>query len=173
MYKDDSQVRFYKVDSESELIELCTRNNAILLGREAEGKRKYYLIEMQYQEFIRVVGLVNEGHGIEPHVAILRNNDSAIIASDKSVYIINLGDLKISSHLLCNSIVYDVFHDLANGNRIIIICELEVRCISSKGELLWKHDSDVITDYKLHSDFIELSTDDDKVNISLLSGQVL
>lgn len=171
--KVGSGFSLYELDSESELKEKCKAKYAMLLGDNTEGKRKYYFIETQHQESKNMIGLVNEGHGIEPTVLILKDLDLMLITSDESVYIIDLKKNEILSHMLCDSLIYEAIVDANDDKRIFIICELEVRCISAAGIMFWRYDCDVINDYKLHKDFLELIFDESTIKISLTDGHVL
>ncbi|MCQ4936302.1 hypothetical protein [Anaerotignum propionicum] len=171
--KEGFKFKIFEVESESELIVVCNEKQSAILGLDSESKMKFYFIEFQQQNSERFFGLVNGGHGIEPTVAKIETKGLAIISSDKSVYLVDLNDLHIITQVICESLVYDVLLIQGNSSQILIICELEVRCLSLAGSQIWRYDCDIISEFKLYENHLEIFTDDDNVKISLEDGSLL
>lgn len=171
--RNGSNFKIYEVDSESELKALCNEKQSIILGLDTESKKKFYFIEIQHQNTQRVYGLINGGHGIEPTVTKIEKKDLAVISSDKSVYLVDLNGLNNVTQVVCDSLVYDVILIQSDSSQILIICELEVRCLSLVGSQIWRYDCDIISDFKFYENYLEIFTDDGDVKISLKDGSLL
>lgn len=170
LIKNGSNYKIFEVDSESELKVLCNKNQTTILGLDAESAKKFYLIEIQHQNTDKCYGLINGGHGIEPSVTKIEKRDLAVISSDKSVYLVNFNKV---TQIVCESLVYNVFLIQSDPTHILIVCELEVRCLSLDGFQIWRYDCDIINDFTLHENHIEILTDNDEVKISLEDGSLL
>lgn len=173
LIRNGSNFKIYEVDSNSELKELCNVKQSAILGLDTESINKFYFIEIRYQNTEKYYGLVNGGHGIEPTVTKLEKSDLAIISSDKSVYLVDLNGLNNVTQVVCESLVYDVFLIQSDFSQILIICELEVRCLSIDGSQIWRYDCDIINDFTLHENQMEILTDKGDVKISLKNGSLL
>lgn len=171
--KNGSNFKIYEVDSESELKALCNKKQTTILGIDTESEKKFYFIEIQHQNTEKFYGLMNGGHGIEPTVTKVEERDIAVISSDKSVYLVDLNGLNNGKQVVCESLVYDVFLIQSDSSQILIICELEVRCLSLDGSQIWRYDCDIINDFTLYENHVEILTDNGDVKISLEDGILL
>lgn len=170
--KNSTPFNIYEVDSESELKKLCSDKQSTILGLDTESKKKYIIIEIQHHNSQRLYGLIYGGHGVEPIVIKIEKRDFAVISSDKSVYLVDLNSNNIKQ-FSCESLVYDVFPIEFDSNQILIICELEVRCLSLDGFQVWRYDCDIINDFKLFENYLEISTDDGDAKIFLKNGSLM
>lgn len=171
--KNGSNFKIYEVDSESELKALCNEKESTILGLDTESKKKFNLIEIQHQNTERIYGLIYGGHGVEPSVTKIEKKDLAVISSDKSVYLVDLNSHNNIKQVSCESLVYDIFPIQSDPNQILIVCELEVRCLSLDGFQVWRYDCDIINDFKLFENYLEILTDDGDTKISLEDGSLL
>jgi len=171
--KNGSNYKVFEIDSESELKALCNEKQSTILGLDTESKKKFNLIEIQHQNTEITYGLICGGHGIEPSVTKIEKRDLAVISSDKSVYLVDLNSHNSIKQVSCESLVYDVFPIQSGHNQILIICELEVRCLSLDGFQTWRYDCDIINDFKLFENYMEIYTCDGVAKISLEDGSLL
>jgi hypothetical protein len=171
--KADFGYKLYEVDSKSELLTRCNQCCSSILGLDIESPQKYYLVELQMKDSIITLGLLNGGHGIEPSIVLMENADNILISSDKSVYLVELKDLHKVRQILCESLVYDIFQFQSDYNKILVVCELEVRYLEANGELIWRYDCDVINDYKIYADYFEITTDEGVFRVALEDGHIL
>lgn len=171
--KAGSGYNLFEADSKSELVELCDKKQLTILGLDTEGVRKYYLIEIQREETDASFGLLNAGHGIVPTIVLIENRDRALISSDNQVYFVNLMGSLDSRRVLLDSLVYDIREIHSDDMKIIVVCELEVRCLSVEGEFIWRYDSEIISDYQIFEDHLELIINDKIVMIDIKDGRII
>lgn len=163
-----SNYKILEVDSRSELMKLCKETQATILDLDIEGERAYYLIEVQYHNIERVYGLVSGGHGTQPTVTEIEEQEKVVISSDNFVYIIDLNSQGSIKRIVCESLVYDIF--FVQNNLVLVVCELGARCLSLNGSQIWRYDCDVIIDYTFHDRCIEIITENVRTMISLKDG---
>lgn len=169
--KTGSNYKIHEVDSRSELKELCKETQATVLDFDIEGGRKFYLIEFQYNNIERVYGIASGGHGTEPTVTEIEEQEKLVISSDNFVYMIDLDNQGSIKRIACDSLVYDVF--FVQNNSILVICELGVSCLSLDGSQIWRYDCDVINDFTLRDSHVEILIDNARTMISLKDGSLI
>lgn len=160
-----------EIDTESELREFCARNQAIILGELVENKMKYYIIELEYRNEIKRIGIINEGHGIKPSATVLLEMDLIIVASDEHICFVDLVSNEILHEIICDSLVYELYLSNLDTGDTVVVCELGVMRITVNGELIWKYDCEVIEDYKIKQDTIDLLINGKNIRISKNTGK--
>lgn len=166
------EFRLYELESESELKEYVRVNKGIIVGNDAQIKNKFYVIEHLTDEVKKIVGILNEGHGIMPTAVKIKNTDVAVLTSDKSIYIFSLKKNEIIRKIICDSLIFDVV-TRDNEGKMFIICELGIQCLTTAGDRVWAYDSEIISDYDFHENYIKLIVEDTDYKISLINGEVL
>lgn len=122
----------------------------------------------------RVVGILNEGHGLKPIISKVINTNIAILASDETVYFYDIQKNKVITKIICNSLIFDVINNKQNEKRIFIVCELGIRCITSEGDTVWIYNShDILENFIFYSDYVIVTFDNINYKISLVDGNVL
>lgn len=158
------------VESKSEMIEYLRKcdSNQLLLGENSEVEGGLYIFQVKSNEGVRLtVGVITEGHGVEPECKYV--DDRLLIGFNKEVHIIDTStneDKKISA----DSLFYEFASEI-NSNKIVAIFELEVMCFSLEGNRSWRCFTDVINEYFIENNNINIVTDLGKEKISLLTGE--
>lgn len=94
------------------------------------------------------------------------------IRFNKEVHIINSENFikyyKVMSGLLIYKLIL-----LGRKDRLIVLYELGLTCISLNGIKLCEHSTDMINEYKIENDSIELITDKYNINILKNTGNII
>ena len=160
----------FNVESKSEMIEYLRKcdSNQILLGENSEVEGGGYIFQVNLSEGERfTVGVITEGYGLEPECKYV--NDRILIGFNKEVHIIDIrnNEDKIIS---ADSLFYE-FASVVNSNRIVAIFELEIMCFSLVGNKHWRYFTDVINEYSINNNKVNIVTDLGEETISLLTGE--
>ncbi|MEY9977997.1 hypothetical protein [Lysinibacillus sp. RC79] len=158
----------YEFESKSEFEKYI--NQIILLNNNCVDQKKFYGIGADTVDSI-FIGIVGGQHGIEPSLQKVETENSILISIDEKVYCVGLKNYEMLWMKEFDSIVYEILK--APDFSLLILCELGVTCITYSGEKLWEHNSDVITDYRLESNSLRLSTDEEEYYILLKNGSVI
>lgn len=160
-----------QMDSESELRDYINQREGVMLGEQTENPSKYYQVELDLYGEECTIGILNGGHGIEPQVKIIE--PELIITSNHMLYIFNVKTRTITNTLEFDSLIYDVIIP-QNTEAIIVVCELDVGCITNKGSTIWSWQSDdIIIDYTLKDDVITVITEEMEQKLSLKTGDTV
>ncbi|WP_368294547.1 hypothetical protein [Dehalobacter sp. TBBPA1] len=170
--KNSVEFKLYELDSESELREYIRANKGITVGNDAQVKRKFYVIENLNDNVKKVVGILNEGHGIIPTIVKFKNTDAVVFTSDKSIYFFDTKKNEVTKTLLCYSLIFDVV-TRENEGKMFIICELGIQCLTITGDKIWAYDSEIVSDFAFYDDYVKLTVEDIDYKISLLNGEIL
>lgn len=164
------EFNLYELDSESELQEYVRSNNGVIIGNNIQVRNKFYIAEFFTDYVKNVIGILNEGHGIRPAIIKLENADVVVLSLDKSVYFFDLRNNKVIKSIACDSLVFDVIWR-EKEEKIFIVCELGIQSLTTKGDIIWTYDSDVITDFTFYESYIRLTVEDTEHIISLFNGK--
>ncbi len=160
----------YEIDSELELREYV--DDGVLVGEDVQYKSKFYMIDVLSENNNKRIGIFNEGHGVTPVVYKNEQTDLVFVTSDKSFYIIDSNKKLIIKKIQCDSLIFDVLIMEAK-NRIFLICELGLECLTTEGNKVWSHESDIISNFDFQDDYVKLIVEDSVYKISLLTGERL
>ncbi|WP_251862285.1 hypothetical protein [Clostridium sp. Marseille-Q2269] len=166
------EFNMYELDSESELREYIRVNEGIIVGNDVQVKKKFYMIEQLTENMKKFIGILNEDHGILPIIVKLKNIDVIVLASDRSIYIINLRKNEIIKNILCDSIIFELMIK-ENEDKMFILCELGIQCLTTEGDKIWTYNSEVISDFTFYDNYVKLTVEDVDYKISLLNGKVI
>lgn len=160
-----------QLDSESELRDYINQSEGVMLGKQIENPSKYYQVELDLYGEECTIGILNGGHGIEPQVKLI--DSKLIITSDQMLYIFNVKTRTLTNTLEFDSLIYDVIIP-QNTEVIIVVCELDVECITNKGSTIWSRQSDdIIIDYTLKDDVITVITEETEQKLSFKTGDIV
>lgn len=146
----------------------------MILGEDSQIERNFFLfrIEMKYDlSLVLEIGVVSEGHGLQPECKLI-DDKHICIGFNKEVHIIDINNFLKSCKVKLDSLFYE-FISLERKDRLTVLQELGLTCISLDGEKLWEHSTNVINDYKVENDSIELSTDEFTITILNSTGEVI
>lgn len=160
----------HSTDSKSEMIEYLRKcdTKQVLLGESSEVEGGGYIFQVEHEGVkIITVGIITEGHGLQPECKYLK--DKLFIGFNKEVHVIDI-DNNVDKISCADSLFYEFSSDIFE-NLIIAIFELEIICFSVDGKILWKYSTDIINDYYVENNMIYLTTDSGELRISLLTGE--
>lgn len=159
--------KLYELDSESELQEYVSYNDGITIGKEIQTKNKFYIVEFLTAYKKKVIGILNEGHGLRPIIIKLGNKNEFVLSSDKSVYLFEFYENRLKKSIICESLVFDIMLE----RNIFIVCELGIQCMTYTGKIIWTYNCDVITDFTFYDSYVRVVTGETEHLISLESGK--
>ncbi len=159
--------KLFELDSESELQEYVSYSNGIIIGNDIQAKNKFYIVEflMGYEK--KLIGILNEGHGLRPVIIKLGVRNEFVLSSDKSVYLFELDENRLKENIECESLVFDIILE----RNIFIVCELGIQCMTHTGKIIWTYNCDVITDFSFYDSYVRVVTGETEHLISLESGK--
>ena len=169
---DNAELKLYEIDSESGLKERIGANNGTIVGNNAQVKNNFYIIECITNNVKRMIGILNEGHGIIPTVAKLKKSDILVVASDKTLYILDLKANAEFKNIGSDSFIFDLIIR-ENEGKVVIICELGIQCMTITGDKVWTYDSDIISGFSLYEDYVKVTIEGVDYDISLVNGKII
>lgn len=145
------------VDSKSELKEKLRNSTSdnLILGEDSQIERSFYVFRVEMKDDLSTaleIGIISEGHGLQPECKLI-DDKHICIGFNKEVHIININNFLKSCKVKLDSLSYE-FISLERKDRLTVLQELGLTCISLDGEKLWKHSTNVINDYKVGNDSI-------------------
>lgn len=164
------------VDSKSELKEKLRNSTSdnLILGEDSQLERNFYAFRVEMKDDLSTVleiGIISEGHGLQPECKLI-DEKHICIGFNKEVHIIDINNFSKRYKVMLDSLFYE-FILLERKDRLIVLQELGLTCISLDGVKLWEHSTDVINDYKIENDSIELATDEFTITILKNTGEVI
>lgn len=159
----------YEFESKSEFERNIKDHQITLVNDNCVDPKKFYGISADTVDNI-FIGIVGEQHGIEPSLQIIDTENYIVISIDEKVYCLELKNHELIWMKEFDSIVYEILK--APDFSLLILSELGVVCLTYSGTKLWEHMSDVITDFRLESNSLRVSTDEEEYSILLKNGSV-
>lgn len=159
-----------KVESKSEMKEYLRRchSNKLLFGEDSEVEGGVYIFQVREDEEVKLtVGVITEGHGLEPECKCV--DDKLLLGFNREVHIIDSSDSK-DEKITSDSLFYE-FSSEVYLDKILAIFELEVICFSLEGNKYWRYFTDVINEYFIENNNVNIVTDLGEETISLLTGE--
>ncbi len=159
-----------RIDSKAEMKEVLrnSKSNYLLIGEDSQIEGGVYIFQTKEDNFLKLsIGLITEGHGLQPECKIV--GEKVLIGFNKEIHIIDIGKNE-HNKINADSLFYE-FSPKNYQDKVIAIFELEVMCLSLAGEKLWKYFTDIITDYLIENDKINILTELGEEHISLLNGE--
>lgn len=160
----------FNVESKSEMIECLKKcdSNQLLLGENSEVEGGGYIFEVRSSDEVRLtVGVITKGHGLEPGCKYV--DDRLLVGFNKEVHIIDISNNK-NKIISADSLFYE-FASGFNSNKIVAIFELEIMCFSLESNKHWIYFTDVINEYSIEDNKVNIVTDLGEETISLLTGK--
>jgi len=151
--------------SEAELLDYCNSNARILLDEHCRERKRFYGIEID-SVFLCIIG---ESNSLKPN--IYKTDEQIIVSIDQCLYIFKVPDETISYKKLFDSYIYEIL--FSDNDLMYVICELGITFLDLHGNIIWSHTSDVITDFNLSLDHIDIKTDESVYRISTIDGTVI
>lgn len=163
------------VDSKSELKERLKNSNLpnLLIGTDSEVENNFYILRGKIDNISTIfeIGIISEGNGLEPECKLI-DEKYICIGLNKEVHIIDSHDFSNDHKIILDSLFYQ-FVLLEKEDKIIVVHELGVTCISLNGIKLWECLTDLINDYIIRDDTIELITDESIITILKSTGKII
>ena len=160
-----------KIDSYHELIEDLKKGENILIGNDIEQKKDFLLITVTNiisNEIILLIGVVCEGHGVNPQYAFNEDENEIIVGFNHEVCIISVDTKRIRQQKM-NSIFYE-FRERRDLGLIIIVCEADMYGVNYGLESVWEICCDLIINYEFLNNCIQIETDSGNYSYSMLNG---
>jgi hypothetical protein len=153
----------------------CDAGN-LVLGMDAETKAKFYSVVVNL-EWAREsahhfgIGICSEGHGLVPHMLLQPLIGTLVFGFNSEVAGFNIYEKKVHFKIKLDTL-FSSFISFEKWKIILIIHETGVVSINENGQVLWKYDSDVITDCVIVDENIHLKFMDAKsIALSVLNGK--
>lgn len=159
-----------RIESKSEMKEFLRncKSKYLLLGEDSQVEGGLYIFEIKEENLLKLtIGLITEGHGLQPECKII--GEKILIGFNKEIHTINITTNE-NNKIKTDSLFYE-FASENYDDKVIAIFELGVMCLSLNGEKVWEYYTDIISDYSIESENINIITDLGEEQISLLTGK--
>jgi hypothetical protein len=168
------------LETENELrnrLRACT-SGGLLLGEDKEDKSKFYLLIISLdcgksgsRQF--GLGIFSEEGSLAPHLLLLPEDELMILGFNKEAVGIRPRDGMYSFRLVFDSLFSSFLH-LPQQGFILGIHEIGVIAFTKTGRELWRYDKDVVTEYFVEKDRLNLRfMDSPSVLLRLSDGRVV
>lgn len=156
--------------SEAELVrelESVPSEHGLLIGGR-ESSARYYLVRVDDDVNVFLVGVICEDHGITPNVCLLGDRE-LVFGFNQTVVGIRCSQKRITFEHDLPGLFYR-FYQLPS-NRVLVLNELGVSLLSDLGDLLWGYDKDIVEGVEITSASIRLTfMDSPAVTIDIETG---
>ena len=161
-------ISYFHFDSEAELLQQLDIEldfNGIVLKDDCEKSTKNIMIKINNDSQSVCLGLMSFD-GITPR--IVQVNDLLFIGYNHSLAIIK-NNIIVEKYNVDSAF----FDFLIVGEKVVSVFEIDLICFSIDGHIKWKYyASDIITEYRLNNDFIDLSFfDSESKKVSIETGK--
>lgn len=164
------------VDNKSELKEKMRKSKTpnLIVGEDSQIENSFYIFKGEINNGtsdIFEIGVISEGHGLQPECKLI-DESYVLLGMNKEIHIVDIKDFSRHYKFVFDSLFYE-FVSCKLKDRIIALYELGVICVSLDGVKLWNHSTEIICDYKVMNNTIELITDEFITTISVSNGELI
>ena len=105
------------------------------------------------------IGLVSEGHGLEPHLLLRPSTGELIFGLNRQAVWVSVEERRIVSRIQLNS-PFRAFLPIERHNTLLILHEVGVLALYERDQEAWRYDGDIVSNYwvegeKLHLEFMD------------------
>lgn len=138
----------------------------VKLGDKATYNRYYEIIVTSTNQKLKI-GLQECFFGIEPQIELTKKN--ILIGAGNNFYIVNL----INKNFLRIELDAPLYCFFVEGNKIVIVDEIDVICLNCRGVIIWKKEFDgIITKDELGNGVLKIEIDDGRhVELDVSTGK--
>jgi len=157
--------------SRAELLTYLESTGSIftLLGEDVKVQNNFLCLKVQSGDSFLYVGILSLGSGIQPSWVLV--DDHLLVGYNEQVAVFSIVDLALRVVINLLSLFFE-FVTNPSLPQIYVLCETAVVAISSRGEVTWRIDTDVICDHRIENGIIALHLmDEPPVRIDLRSGE--
>lgn len=164
------------VDSKSELKEKLRNSNSpnLIIGEDSQVENRFYIFRGEINDGVSTIfeiGVISEGHGLQPECKFI-DEKHICIGLNKEIHIVDSQDFSKHYKIILDSLFYE-FISSDRKDRIIALHELGIICVSLDGVKLWEHSTEVINNFKIKNNTIELITDEFMITILESTGEII
>lgn len=140
------------------------------LGENTENCQEFFSLEIHINNTTTFIGISSFGTGIKP--SWLFNQEKLFVGYNDHVAIFDLNRFSFKEEIALLSFFWE-FVSLQKSKDVCVICETAIVALSSNGSALWRKDTDLIENYKIADNKIDLKfTDDPPLQLDLLTGEI-
>ena len=139
-------------DTKSELTAhlVETQRPSILLGSASEAPRKFYSFTVSHGEELYEIGVSASGLGIAPS-AILLEDKKVVVCFDTIVKWVDLLEMALTGCRRLDGAFFE-FLPIKSNTEVLIVHELGICRVDSRGNFLWKLQTDILEYANVYSD---------------------
>jgi hypothetical protein len=165
--------------SQNELLQAVKdfSDNTIVLGRDAQSPRQFYLLHL-YADYggskQLLIGIMSEGHGLLPQMLLQPQHNTLVFGFNSKVVGIHAPDGRTVFEYPLTGLFYS-FASLIDQGIILAVHELGALALASSGARVWSYTGDVITGMIIDNNVVRLSFMDGnaEAKIRLSDGTIL
>jgi len=144
----------------------------LLLGQGSEAPREFFRIEVREAGLAPAnIGVLSYGIGVKP--AWLVRTEKLLVGFNESVAAIDLKRLELLSETRLLSLFWE-FVECAHSRHVCALCETAVVAVTDFGRILWRMDTDLVTDFAAIGSVLEMKfADAPPLRLDMISGAKL
>jgi hypothetical protein len=142
---------------------------SFILGQDAEAPREFFSFEVESAgDAIARIGVLSDGIGVRPASAL--KNGILFVGFNNRVGVATTKPLRFVREIELLSVFWS-FIDRDVSEALIVLCETAVVAVTTEGEMLWRVDTDLISDFTVDGHSLSLRfSDDAPLNVDLSTG---
>ena len=141
----------------------------VLLDENIENPHEFYITEIT-RENIRCgcVGVVSYGVGLHPE--FIEYENFLFVGCNQQVSMIIFEPFGLSKSIDLETLFWK-FIVVESISGVVVLCETALLLIGNKGDVMWRIDTDLITNYKVREKSMYITfSDSPSININLITG---
>jgi hypothetical protein len=152
-------IEIKSLESKNEMMNVLSKCEAghLILGESAEQQTAFYLVTIHLGFHYRHrfgIGICSEEYGLKPHLLLQPELSKLLLGFNHEVVAVGVEDKNIHFRILLDSL----FHSfLALEPYILIFHEIGVHALDNRGKKIWEYEADVIEDFEIIGDHLNLT----------------
>jgi len=166
-------VDMQQVESKSLLVEMLRQGEAqILLGTETDAPRNFFVVDVRSGGATHRFGILSSIAGVKPGYAI--RDDKVHVGFNWHIAVLRIGtSLEIFAQVPLWTIFWE-FISVPDEQDVFVLAETAVVALTTAGDLHWRIDTDLITQFELMGTTLRLKLDDhSSMGIDLTCGTIV
>lgn len=167
-------IEFQSYESKTEMMNVLSKceGSHLILGENAEQQTIFYLVKIHLGwngRQIFGIGICSEEYGLKPHLLLKPEVSQLLLGFNNEVVAVGVEDRKVHFRILLDSL-FHAFLALEKPKHILVFHEIGLIALDHSGQKLWEYEEDVIEDFDIIGDNLNLKfMDTSPISLNLQS----